>query len=93
MMPFVRKKDLKTLVVDFTSHCNAMCGNCSRNIDGVKVNPNMPLGHMDIDTWKNIVDNAKGIDEIIFNGSEIDKPTFERPKSIPINLSFMYTLN
>ena len=69
MMPFVRKKDLKTLVVDFTSYCNAMCGNCSRNIDGVKVNPNMPLGHMDMDTWKNIVDNAKGIDEIIFNGS------------------------
>ena len=29
----------------------------------------MPLGHMDMDTWKNIVDNAKGIDEIIFNGS------------------------
>ena len=61
--------DVKTIVVDFTSHCNAMCGNCSRNIDGIKVNPNMPLGHMDMDTWKRIVDDAQGIEEIIFNGA------------------------
>ena len=60
-MPFLNKQDLNTIVIDFTSHCNAMCGNCSRNIDGVKVNPHMPLGHMDMDTFKNIVDNAKGV--------------------------------
>jgi len=68
-MQFLSKQDLKTIVVDFSSHCNAMCGNCSRNIDGVKVNPNMPLGHMDLDTWKRIVDDSKGIEEIIFNGA------------------------
>ncbi len=61
--------NLDTVVVDFTSHCNAMCGNCSRNIEGVKVNPNMPLGHMTLDTFKRIVDNSKGIKEIIFNGA------------------------
>ena len=68
-MHYVSMENLNTIVVDFTSHCNAMCGNCSRNIDGIKVNPNMPLGHMTMDTWKNIIDNAKGIKEIIFNGS------------------------
>ena len=48
-----------------------MCGNCSRNIGGVEVNPHMPLGHMDLKTWKNlfttsVVDN---VNELIFNGS------------------------
>jgi len=68
-MHFLSKQDLKTIVIDFTSHCNAMCGNCSRNIDGVTVNPNMPLGHMDMETFKNIIDNARGVEEIIFNGA------------------------
>ena len=68
-MPYLSIQNLKTIVVDFTSHCNAMCGNCSRNIDGVTVNPSMPLGHMDMDTWKSIVDNAQGVEEIIFNGA------------------------
>ena len=68
-MPFLKIEDLKTLIIDFTSHCNAMCGNCSRNISGVEVNPNMPLQHMSLDTWKKIIDNSEYIDEIIFNGS------------------------
>ena len=63
-MHFLSKQDLKTIVIDFTSHCNAMCGNCSRNIDGVTVNPNMPLGHMDMETFKNIIDNARGGEHI-----------------------------
>jgi len=68
-MAFLKINNINAIVVDFTSHCNAMCGNCSRNIDGVVVNPNMPLSHMDLDTWKRIVDNAKGVEEIIFNGA------------------------
>ena len=68
-MSYLSVQNLKTIVVDFTSHCNAMCGNCSRNIDGVTVNPNMPLGHMNMDTWKKIIDNAHGVQEIIFNGA------------------------
>ena len=58
-MPFLKIEDLKTLIIDFTSHCNAMCGNCSRNISGVEVNPNMPLQHMSLDTWKKIIDNSE----------------------------------
>ena len=68
-MPFLKIEELKTLIIDFTSHCNAMCGNCSRNISGIEVNPNMPLEHMSFDTWKKIIDNSKYVNEIIFNGS------------------------
>jgi MoaA/NifB/PqqE/SkfB family radical SAM enzyme len=68
-MPFLKIEELKTLIIDFTSHCNAMCGNCSRNISGVDVNPNMPLDHMSLRTWKKIIDNSTYVDEIIFNGS------------------------
>ena len=57
-MPFLKIEDLKTLIIDFTSHCNAMCGNCSRNISGVELNPNMPLQHMSLDTWKKIIDTS-----------------------------------
>lgn len=68
-MPFLKIEELKTLIIDFTSHCNAMCGNCSRNISGVDVNPNMPLDHMSLRTWKKIIANSTYVDEIIFNGS------------------------
>ena len=63
-MPFLNKQDLNTIVIDFTSHCNAMCGNCSRNIDGVKVNPHMPLGHMDMDTFKILWIMQKGLKKL-----------------------------
>ena len=82
-MPYITPSALDTIVVDFTSHCNSMCGNCSRNIGGVEVNPHMPLGHMDLKTWKNlfttsVVDNVR---EVIFNGSYGD-PLFN-PNLIP----------
>ena len=51
-MPYITPSALDTIVVDFTSHCNSMCGNCSRNIGGVEVNPHMPLGHMDLKLGK-----------------------------------------
>jgi len=67
-MPYLTADTLDAIVVDFTSHCNSMCGNCSRNLGGVKVNPSMPLSHMTMETWKNIIDNST-TNEIIFNGN------------------------
>jgi len=71
LMPYLTLDTLETIVIDFTSHCNSMCGNCSRNIGGVTVNPRMPLQHMSLETWKNIFtpEVAENIKEIIFNGS------------------------
>jgi MoaA/NifB/PqqE/SkfB family radical SAM enzyme len=70
-MPYLHAKELHSIVIDFTSHCNSMCGNCSRNIGGVEVNPQMPLGHMDMETWKNIFTTSvvNQVREVIFNGS------------------------
>lgn len=82
-MPYLTVDDLEAIVVDFTSHCNSMCGNCSRNLDGVTVNPRMPLQHMDLETWKKLFtpDVLNSIKEIIFNGSYGD-PIFN-PNLIP----------
>jgi MoaA/NifB/PqqE/SkfB family radical SAM enzyme len=82
-MPYLKLNDLEAIVIDFTSHCNSMCGNCSRNIDGVTVNPRMPLQHMSLETWKNLFtpEVANQIKEVIFNGSYGD-PIFN-PNLIP----------
>lgn len=82
-MQYLTLEELETVIIDFTSHCNSMCGNCSRNIDGVSVNPIMPLEHMTLENWKKIftADVLKNIKEIIFNGSYGD-PIFN-PNLIP----------
>ena len=58
-MPYLKLNDLEAIVIDFTSHCNSMCGNCSRNIDGVTVNPRMPLEHMSLTTWKKLKESIQ----------------------------------
>ncbi len=73
-MPYLKPTDIDTITVDFTSHCNAMCGNCSRNIGGVEVNPRMPLEHMKPVTWKKlfteeVIPNIKPIDTNIQRAS------------------------
>jgi len=70
-MPFLQVKDIDTVTVDFTSHCNAMCGNCSRNIGGTKVNPSMPLEHMRPNTWKRLFTEevCNNINKIVLNGA------------------------
>jgi len=80
-MPYLNPDDVDTIVIDFTSHCNSMCGNCSRNLGGVAVNPRMPLEHMSMDTWRNIFTPDLNIKEVIFNGSYGD-PIFN-PNLIP----------
>lgn len=70
-MQYIPYNQLQTIVVDFTSYCNSSCGNCSRNIGGVDVNPTMPLEHMSTDTFKRIfdVETVNQINEIMFNGA------------------------
>lgn len=68
---YLNISDLNTIVIDVTSYCNAMCGNCCRNINGVDVNPNMPLSHMPFETWQRIFtpEVLSTIDGIVLNGS------------------------
>ena len=52
--------NVTNLQVELTSNCNAMCPGCGRNIDGLKVNPNLTVGtngNMSPDLWKKIVYN------------------------------------
>ena len=70
-MPYLNPKDIDTITVDFTSYCNAMCGNCSRNIGGTEVNPQMPLEHMKPNTWKKLFTEeiCENINKIVLNGA------------------------
>lgn len=75
-MTFIPFAQLETIAIDFTSHCNSMCGNCSRNHGGTIVNSNMPLSHMDLELWKHIMtkQNLAQVTEIMFNGAYGDAP-------------------
>jgi len=45
-------KQVHKLQVDMTSHCNARCGACIRNVDGGETRPGLELTHFDVDVWK-----------------------------------------
>ena len=35
-----KTEDIDEIMIEITSNCNAMCLDCGRNLDGVKLNPN-----------------------------------------------------
>jgi len=47
-------KSLQKLQIDPTSHCNARCGACARNINGGETKHNLELKHFDLELWKRI---------------------------------------
>jgi MoaA/NifB/PqqE/SkfB family radical SAM enzyme len=54
-------RQVHKLQVDITSHCNARCGACIRNIDGGETRPGLELSHFDLDLWKRIAsEDTKG---------------------------------
>ena len=63
---------LKQIQFDLTSHCNARCGACVRNIFGDKTRSDLPLSHFSIDLWKRIwSEDLRGlcIQEVQLNGN------------------------
>lgn len=49
--------ELESVQVEFTSNCNAMCLDCARNINGVKLNPNIEFGekgNMSFELFKSV---------------------------------------
>jgi MoaA/NifB/PqqE/SkfB family radical SAM enzyme len=83
MTHYIPFNQLQTIIVDFTSHCNSSCGNCSRNIMGAELNPKMPLQHMSLETWKKLMsaETVSQLNEIIFNGAYGD--ALMNPNLIP----------
>ncbi len=58
---------------DITSHCNARCAFCVRQVDGsTEVKPDLPLQHFDLNTWKRFCsEDTRGmiINEVTLNGN------------------------
>ena len=66
------RKQIHRLQVDITSHCNARCAGCSRNIMGGEKQPWLPLNHFPVDVWKRLAEeDTRGwhINELKLNGS------------------------
>lgn len=49
------KKQLHKLHIDMSSHCNASCPNCLRNIYGGETIAGLPLAHFDVQMWNNLI--------------------------------------
>jgi len=47
-------RNTTSLQFDISSHCNARCGACVRNVDGGETEKNLPLAHFDFELWKRI---------------------------------------
>ena len=40
----LKTSDINEIMIEITSNCQAMCLDCSRNLDGVNLNPNLKFG-------------------------------------------------
>jgi len=63
--------NVKEIHIEPTSLCNAECPQCARNILGTGLNPNIQLGSLSIDWFKETFtrDNIANIDKIFFCGN------------------------
>jgi MoaA/NifB/PqqE/SkfB family radical SAM enzyme len=64
-------KDITEYQIEITTYCNAACPQCPRNIQGARLNPYMPLVHLDRQTIDAAfsVDHCRQIKQIFFCGS------------------------
>lgn len=46
MYSYLELDSLRTLMLDYTTKCNALCLRCARNVDGKYLNKNMPIADM-----------------------------------------------
>lgn len=66
------RRQVHKLQIDITSHCNARCGACIRNIDGGETRPGLKLTNFNLDVWKRVVEHdTKGwyIKQLTLNGN------------------------
>jgi hypothetical protein len=62
---------INSFQIDLTSHCNARCGACTRNVDGGPTVPNLTLNHFDIKVWERLFTKDLAnteVTRIVFNG-------------------------
>ena len=66
--------DIKEIMIEITSNCQAMCLDCGRNLDGVKLNPNLQFGtagNMKFETFKSVFNKKvlPNFDKTHFDGN------------------------
>lgn len=63
--------NIKEFQLEITTYCNAACPQCPRNINGGKVNPNMPLCHLSRESIDKTftVDLCNQLQQVFFCGS------------------------
>jgi len=86
-MKYNNLNDIKTVQIEVTNNCQAMCPGCQRNIDGVSVNPTLVTGtkgNMPFDIVKKAlpVELLKTLERIEFNGNFGDAPFHPQLKEI-----------
>ena len=62
---------IKEIHIEPTSLCNASCPQCARNINGEDINPNIKLGSINLQWFKNnlTATNLKNVNKIFFCGN------------------------
>ena len=63
--------DIKSVHLEVTSKCNALCPMCARSVYGAKVNPNLQLTELSLKDIKKIfpTDFVSQLDKILLNGN------------------------
>jgi len=70
----LKTSDIREIMIEITSNCNAMCLDCGRNLDGVKLNPHLtfgPNGNMKFETFKSVFNKKTlpNFDKTHFDGN------------------------
>ena len=61
---------LRTIMLDYTTRCNALCLRCARNIDGKYLNKNMPIADMPWEIFERFfTDTINSFDRIDYCGN------------------------
>lgn len=65
-------ENFESIKVEITSHCNAKCPGCTRNVTGGKNVSNLDLNHMPLELWQRIMHkDTKGMNlkQVLFDGN------------------------
>ena len=70
MYSYLELDSLRTLMLDYTTKCNALCLRCIRNVDGKYLNKNMPIADMPWDIFEKFFkETINYIDRIDYCGN------------------------
>ena len=70
MYSYLELNSIRTIMLDYTSKCNALCLRCARNIDGKYLNKNMPLADMPWEVFeKFFTETINSFDRIDYCGN------------------------